>query len=125
VAEIPAQPESVLDPLFSDPSLWPLLTVAVLSMSAFGAALVELTFADRNLFAMAGLAMLAGVSIFLGDSEYRRTRRLRVPGVIAVLWLLSFGMGFAYLRAFPDPQGEAVRSGRRMPPVDGPVSPLG
>jgi len=94
---------SVFDPVFEDPSLWPLLIVAVLSTSSFGAALVALTFQDRNLLAMGGLAVLATVSFHLGESEWRRTHRLRTPLVVVAIWLSSFALGFTYLAAFPRP----------------------
>lgn len=94
-------PGSVLDPLFVDPSLQPLLGVGILSLSAFGAALVVLALGDRNPMAMLALALLTGLTCFAIDTERRRGAGLRVPLLIAVLWGTSVLLGVLYMSFFP------------------------
>lgn len=57
------EPDHWLEPIFSDSTLWPLLLVMLLILVTLGAALLLLALADRNLFAMAALAVVAIVSV--------------------------------------------------------------
>jgi len=93
--------ESYFDPLFTDATLRPLLIVCVLTISAFGAALVALAIGDRNILAMAALAVAGGLTLFAVDTERRRSRSLRLPAVLLSIWLLSILGGLSYAKLLP------------------------
>jgi len=66
-----------------DSMLWPALACVVGTFAAFGAALLVLAFEDRNLAALAALALLLAIGAQAGVRALRR-RRLGVLGRIAL-----------------------------------------
>ncbi len=80
-------------------SLWPVLLVAVLSLTTVGAALLTLALADRNLFAIGALLILLWLSV---DILVRRRRFGLAGGFIVALWALSglAALGFHGLGLF-------------------------
>ncbi len=84
---------SWLDPLFSDPGLWPLLCVLSLSLVTVGAALLLLAVSERRPSALLALLLVAGVSVE-GVLRHRRARgRLgRVGWLVIALWAASGGV---------------------------------
>ena len=89
-----------LGPFFEEPGLWPVLIAAVGSLSAFGAAAFVLAFADRNVLAMAAIAIAAGLTLFALGERHRAGRPLldRVMGLVASLWLTSALLGWGATR---------------------------
>jgi len=72
-----------------DSLLWPVLAATVLSLAAVGAAALVAAVQDRNLYAMAAVALIAGLTVF-GLEEPLRRRRLGTLGILVLsLWLLS------------------------------------
>jgi hypothetical protein len=93
----PAAHDRWIAPFFEESGLWPVLIAAVGSAAAFGAALIVMALHDRNLFAMAGVALLAGLTIFAIDERRRRGAPLldRVAQLLAAIWLFSLLGGLA------------------------------
>ena len=78
-----------------EPTLWPVLAVAVLIAGTLGATVIVFALEQRNLFALAALAILIVASghALLGDL---RERRFGTPSWIVVgLWLASGGVALA------------------------------
>jgi hypothetical protein len=88
-ADEPRRLEDWIRPFFSDSTLWPVLAVAILSLSSFGAALLLLALGARNYFAIAALVVLAGISVDAIWVDLRRRRLGPVAGIILALWSVS------------------------------------
>ena len=88
-----AEPRGVerwLLPYFTDSTLWPVTIVLLAALSMFGAVALLLALGDRNLFAMAALAILAVGSVEGLVRDVRRRRRLGAVSIlILAVWLLS------------------------------------
>lgn len=76
-------------PFFTDSTLWPVLTVAVLSLATIGAAILLLAVGARNIFALAALVVLAWISADGLRPDLRRHRLGPVSGLIVAVWLGS------------------------------------
>ena len=85
--------ERWLDPFFSEPALWPVLLVLVLSLVTFGAAAILVALSGRSAFSAVALLALAAASAEAVWRSARRRRRLgRLGGLILALWGLSLGL---------------------------------
>ena len=88
--------DRLLATFFEDASLWPILFVMVATFATFGAALVLLALKDRNLFALAWLAILVTASGVEVVGDLRQRRFGPVCRLIVSLWVLSsIGAGIA------------------------------
>ncbi|MDP6244664.1 MAG: hypothetical protein QF462_15205, partial [Myxococcota bacterium] len=80
------RPESAVDSVLleyvRDPALWPVLAVLVLVAATLGACVLLLAIVDRNLFAMAALALLVGMSAHAVGRNLRRWRSGVAPRVV-------------------------------------------
>ena len=86
----PVGVERWLLPFVQDSSLWPVTAVMVLCLSTVGAAVLLTAWIGGDLFAIAALAGLLGIS---GDIALRVRRGEQKPilgWVVGVLWLGSF-----------------------------------
>ena len=76
-------------PYFTDSTLWPVTIVLIATMSMFGAAVLLLALGDRNLFALAALAILVVGSVEGLVRDLRRRRLGAASMLILAVWLLS------------------------------------
>jgi hypothetical protein len=82
--------DQLIGTFIDEPSLWPVLAVAVGSGGAFAAALMILAVVDRNPFAAAALVLLLGMTI---DVVFRaRTRPSHRNGarLLLSIWTMGF-----------------------------------
>jgi D-serine dehydratase len=79
---------------FREPTLWPVLLVALLIFTTLGAALLVLALGDRNLFALAALAVVVLVSV----DVVVRNRLGLVSRVVLGLWCAAAALALAALR---------------------------
>lgn len=87
--------EDHLRVFFTDSTLWPVLVAAIGAGTTLGAAMLLWSVRDRNLFALAAVAVLVVVS---GDAVVREVRRRRigpVGGTILGLWVLAAAVAWA------------------------------
>ena len=76
-------------PFFEEPSLWPVLVAVVGSLVAFISGLLLLALRGGNVFGMAGVAILAIMSVDLTVRDWRAQGRPGlVGGCILGLWVL-------------------------------------
>ena len=94
-----AEPRRLVDHLLvylREPTLWPVVIVAVASLLTLGIAGLLLAVVQRNRFALAALALLGGLC---ADGVLREWRRRGRPGPVALgvagFWLLSALGAFA------------------------------
>lgn len=87
--------DGLIEPFFSESTLWPVLAVLVLSLVTMGAAILVNALRRRNLFAVAALAVLAAMSADIVWSDVKRRRLGRASALIVALWLLSAGLAAA------------------------------
>lgn len=86
-------------PFLRDSMLWPVTFVAIASSVTLGAALILLAFRDRSLFALAGVGVLALVTLELLVRGARR-RRLGLGGsALLGWWVLSAAAAAAGIQA--------------------------
>ena len=85
----PRRLEDWIRPFFTDSMLWPVLAVAILSLSTFGSAILLLAIGARNYFAIAALVAIAGMSADAIWADLRRRRLGPVSGLILALWSIS------------------------------------
>ncbi len=78
--------KELLDTLFTDSALWPLLTVILISVGAIGAGVLVLSFGDRNVFAAAALLLLAGMTIDVSLRARREPSYRILAKVVLMLW---------------------------------------
>ncbi|MBW1882334.1 MAG: hypothetical protein JRJ58_02305 [Deltaproteobacteria bacterium] len=76
----------LLDTLFTDTALWPLLTVILISVGAIGAGVLVLAFGDRNYFAAAALLLLAGMTIDVSIRARREPSYRILAKAVLALW---------------------------------------
>lgn len=77
-------------PFFEDSTLWPVLIVAVVSATLFGATLLLVALAGRNLFALAALVILVWMSVDSLRQDWKRRRGFSLLGRgVLGLWALS------------------------------------
>jgi uncharacterized membrane protein YjjP (DUF1212 family) len=95
--ELPIAHE-LLDTLFTEAALWPLLSVILISVGAIGAGVLVLAFGDRNYFAAAALLLLAGMTIDV-SIRARREPRIRILAK-AVLALWTSAIALALIAVF-------------------------
>lgn len=82
-----------LQPLFDEPTLWPLLSTGVLIAATLGAAALFLALEDGNLAAMAGIAALAGLTLYGLDSDIKQRRLGPSARVVTAIWVLAVAGG--------------------------------
>lgn len=80
-----------------DPTLWPVLIVAVAIFVTLGTAALLTALRDRNLFASLALLVLAGVSADAATREIRGRGFGPISGALLVLWGLSAGAAGAVI----------------------------
>ncbi len=73
-----------------EPSLWPVLTVALGSGGAFAATLMILAGVDRNPFAAAALLLVLGMTIDVVVRARRRPSYRNGARLLALIWLAGF-----------------------------------
>ena len=78
-------------PLFTDPTLHPLLLVVGLVLGTFLTGLLLLLFKDRSFGALAALLAVAFMTFDLLQRDFRRRRLSRIAGAVLVLWTVSMG----------------------------------
>jgi hypothetical protein len=96
----PGEPRRLADHLLEyvrDPTLWPVLLVAVAIFVTLLAAVLLSALRQRNLFAMTALAALAGVSADAIARELRGGGARIVTSVLAGLWLLAIAAALAVI----------------------------
>jgi uncharacterized membrane protein YjjP (DUF1212 family) len=76
----------LLDALFTDAALWPLLSVILISVGAIGAGVLVLAFGDRNVFAAAALLLLAGMTIDVSIRARREPSYRILAKAVLALW---------------------------------------
>jgi len=86
-------------PFFRDPSLWPVLFVATASFVTLGAAALLLAFAERNLFALGAVLVLALVSVDVALRERRRGRFGLASGCLVGYWILAAASAIVVARS--------------------------
>jgi hypothetical protein len=89
--------------VYADSLLWPVLVVSVLTVSTFGAAMVTSAVWDRNVFSMAAMALLAGLTLFALDPDVRKRRIGPVSGLLIALWLISLIGAYVLQEVVPAP----------------------
>ncbi len=82
-------------PFLEDSALWPVLIVAILSFSTFGAAILVVAVDTRSRFAIAGLLILGWMSTVAIWGDLRVRRLGPTGGIVVVLWLLSASLALA------------------------------
>ncbi len=85
-------PNEILGTLFAESTLWPLLIVILGSLGSFGAALLVLALADRNVFAMAALALLAGMTVDVVVRSRSRPTLRNAARLLGLLWGVAAGL---------------------------------
>ena len=83
-------PDRWIEPYFRDPSLWPVLAVAIAILITLVAAVLLLAVVDRNPPAMGALLLLAWMS---GDATLRQLRARRRLGLLGGLVLSVWALG--------------------------------
>jgi hypothetical protein len=103
----PVEKEGLFDEwlrsVYTDSLLWPVLVVSVLTVATFGAAMVTSAVWDRNVFSMAAMALLAGLTLFSLDPDIRRRRIGPVSGLLLALWLISLIGAYVLQEVVPMP----------------------
>ena len=82
----------LLDPFFTDSSLWPVLIAAVLIFVVFGAAILLFAVRTRNLFAVVALIALLFMSADAVRADWRGRRPGRAGGFVLGIWLAAAGV---------------------------------
>ena len=88
----PSNANQLLDTLFTDSALWPLLIVILISVGALGAGVLVLGLGDRNYFASAALLLLAGMTIDVSLRARRRPRYRILAKAILLLWATAIAL---------------------------------
>lgn len=92
--EVPRRVADHLLEYVREPTLWPVLLVALAIFVTLLAAVLLAALRQRNLFAMTALLALAGVSADAIAREWRRGGRV-VTGLLAGLWALAIAGALA------------------------------
>ncbi len=90
-----------LEPFFTDPGLWPVLAVVVLTLATLGASVVVLAIQDRNLAALAALVAGGGMTLFALEPDLRRRRLGPTGRLLLAVWALGVAGGLAFVRFAP------------------------
>ncbi len=85
-------PNEILGTLFAESTLWPLLIVIHGSLGSFGAALLVLALADRNVFAIAALVLLAGMTVDIVVRSRSRPTLRNGARLLGLLWGVAAGL---------------------------------
>ncbi|MGH0030140.1 MAG: hypothetical protein ACQGVC_10145 [Myxococcota bacterium] len=94
----PEEPQRLSDHLrvyVREPTLWPVLLVAIIIFVTIGAAVLLAAVVQRNAFAAAALALLLGLSVDQAVREWRSGGVGWVTGTIAAFWILSAAAALA------------------------------
>lgn len=91
--------ERWLGPFFRDPSLWPVLAVAVAIFVTLGTAALLLATVDRNPFALGAVFVLGLVSFDVAWRERRGGRFGLASRCLLGYWILVAACAFAVARA--------------------------
>ena len=86
VPEFPSNANELLDTLFTDLALRPVLIVMLISVGTLGAGLLVLGFGDRNYFALAALLLLAGMTIDVSVRARSSVSYRILAKAILLLW---------------------------------------
>jgi hypothetical protein len=78
-----------------EPTLWPVVTVAAAIALTLGVAGLLAAVVQRNPFAMAAIALLAGLCVDQVAREWRRGGPGAVTGLVCGYWLLAVAGAFA------------------------------
>jgi hypothetical protein len=78
--------DALIGNFMSETSLWPVLTVAIGSAGALGAAMLILTVVDRNPFAGAALLLVFGMSVDLFIQGRRKTAYRHIARFVGLIW---------------------------------------
>jgi hypothetical protein len=87
--EAPKRLEGWLRPLLEDSLLWPVLATFLLCAASVGAAAIIAALQQRNVFAMAALAIAATATVFGLEEGLRRRRLDTLRVLVLAIWLLS------------------------------------
>ena len=82
----------LLDTLFTDTALWPLLTVILISGGAIGAGILVLAFGDHNYLAAAALLLLAGMTIDVSVRSRREPSYRILAKAVLALWASAIAL---------------------------------
>ena len=94
--DLPA-PDEIIGTLFQETSLWPLLIVVLGCLGSFGAAMIVLALIDRNLFAIAALVLIGGMTIDLGIRAWRGSTNRNIAKLLVLFWMTAAGLaGIAF-----------------------------
>ena len=84
--------KELLDTLFTDSALWPLLTVILISVGAIGAGALVRAFGDRNYFAGAALLLLAAMTIAVSVRARSQPSYQILAKVVLLLWASAIAL---------------------------------
>ena len=82
--------DQLIGTFMQEPSLWPVLAVALGSGGAFAATLMILAGVDRNPFAAAALLLVLGMTIDVVVRARRRPTYRNGARLLALIWLAGF-----------------------------------
>ncbi len=81
--------DGMIGSFLKEASLWPVLVVVIASGGAFGAAMLVLTFVDRNPFAAAALLLVFGMSVDVVYQARRHGRYHNGAKLIGLVWCMA------------------------------------
>jgi hypothetical protein len=84
--------DGLIGTFMGEPSLWPVLIVVLGSGGAFGAALLVLSFVDRNPFAAVALLLIGGMTLDLAVRSRRSPKLRNLARLVGLLWLAAGGL---------------------------------
>lgn len=84
--------DGLIGTFMGEPSLWPVLIVVLGSGGAFGAALLVLSFVDRNPFAAVALLLIGGMTLDLAVRSRRSPELRNLARLVGLLWLAAGGL---------------------------------
>lgn len=82
--------DQLIGTFMQEPSLWPVLAVALGSGGAFAATLMVLAGVDRNPFAAAALLLVLGMTIDVVVRARRRPSYRNGARLLGLIWLAGF-----------------------------------
>ena len=87
--------DELIGSFMKEASLWPVLVVVIGSGGALGAAMLVLTFVDRNPFAAAAMLLVGGMSIDVVFQSRRHGRYRNGAKLVGLIWCMA--IAFAVL----------------------------
>ncbi|HEB91434.1 MAG TPA: hypothetical protein ENI85_17800 [Deltaproteobacteria bacterium] len=81
--------DDLIGSFMKEASLWPVLVVVIASGGAFGAAMLVLTFVDRNPFAAAAMLLVAGLCLDVVFQARRHGRYRHAARLIGLIWCMA------------------------------------